>query len=417
MKATPVEGMKDYLPEEMALRDRLMNTIIGTYTENGFRRISTPAVESLENLDNSDGGENLKLIYRIEKRGEKLEKAVAAGDVKNFCDLGLRYDLTLPLARYYTAHASELPVPFKVIQVDRVYRAERPQKGRMREFIQCDIDILGSDSVDCEAELMTVTAEALKKIGINSFRIAVNHRAVIRSVILFCGFAEEQVNSVCITMDKLDKIGLEGVKNELIEKSYSADAIEKLCELLQKKNLTAEELKAYGADEAADELFRVIDMASELSEGSYEIVFDITLVRGQGYYTGIVFEVICDEFGGTVAGGGRYDGLIGRFSGKDVPAVGFSIGFERIFSVLLSRAASTAELRAAAAVLYEEGSFTAAYRFARTLHAEADVTILPAKKKLGKQFAQLEQQGFSAAYIFRSENEAPERRDLNRNQG
>ncbi len=340
MKATPVEGMKDYLPEEMALRDRLMNTIIKTYTENGFRRISTPAVESLENLDNSDGGENLKLIYRIEKRGEKLEKALAAGDAKGLCDLGLRYDLTLPLARYYTAHASELPVPFKVIQVDRVYRAERPQKGRMREFIQCDIDILGSDSIDCEAELMTVTAEALQRIGIKSFRIAVNHRAVIRSVILNCGFTEEQVNSVCITIDKLDKVGMDGVIAELTEKGYSEAAIAKLAELLAKKNITAEELKNYGAGEAADELFRAMDMAKSLSDGKYDIVFDITLVRGQGYYTGVVFEVICDEFGGTVAGGGRYDGLIGRFSGKGVPAVGFSIGFERIFSVLLDRAAA-----------------------------------------------------------------------------
>ncbi len=411
MKATPVEGMKDYLPEEMALRDRLMNTIIKTYTENGFRRISTPAVESLENLDNSDGGENLKLIYRIEKRGEKLEKAFAAGDAKGLCDLGLRYDLTLPLARYYTAHASELPVPFKVIQVDRVYRAERPQKGRMREFIQCDIDILGSDSIDCEAELMTVTAEALQRIGIKSFRIAVNHRAVIRSVILNCGFTEEQVNSVCITIDKLDKVGMDGVIAELTEKGYSEAAIAKLAELLAKKNITAEELKSYGAGEAADELFRAMDMAKSLSDGKYDIVFDITLVRGQGYYTGVVFEVICDEFGGTVAGGGRYDGLIGRFSGKDVPAVGFSIGFERIFSVLLDRgAAAGGEKRAA--VLYNEGDFAAAYRYAKTHHGEFDVTVLPSKKKLGKQFAQLEQQGFCTAFVFKGESEEPERREL-----
>lgn len=411
MKATPVEGMKDYLPEEMALRDRLMNTIIKTYTENGFRRISTPAVESLENLDNSDGGENLKLIYRIEKRGEKLEKALAAGDAKGLCDLGLRYDLTLPLARYYTAHASELPVPFKVIQVDRVYRAERPQKGRMREFIQCDIDILGSDSIDCEAELMTVTAEALQRIGIKSFRIAVNHRAVIRSVILNCGFTEEQVNSVCITIDKLDKVGMDGVIAELTEKGYSEAAIAKLAELLAKKNITVEELKNYGAGEAADELFRAMDMAKSLSDGKYDIVFDITLVRGQGYYTGVVFEVICDEFGGTVAGGGRYDGLIGRFSGKDVPAVGFSIGFERIFSVLLDRAAAVGGEKRAA-VLYNEGDFAAAYRYAKTLHGEFDVTVLPAKKKLGKQFAQLEQQGFCTALVFKGESEEPERREL-----
>lgn len=283
----------------------------------------------------------------------------------------------------------------------------------MREFIQCDIDILGSESVDCEAELMTVTAQALQKIGIGAFHIAVNHRAVIRSVILFCGFTEEQVNSVCITMDKLDKIGLEGVKNELMEKGYSAEAVQSLCQVLENKIMTVDELKAYGAGEAADELFRVIEMASELSEGNYEIVFDITLVRGQGYYTGTVFEVISDEFGGTVAGGGRYDGLIGRFSGKDVPAVGFSIGFERIFSVLLAHGSLSVGSRASAAVLYNEGDFVPAYRYAETLHEEFDVTVLPAKKKLGKQFAQLEQQGYSAAFIFKGENETVERRVLN----
>lgn len=209
----------------------------------------------------------------------------------------------------------------------------------MREFIQCDIDILGSESVNCEAELMSVTAEALRNIGIDKFKIIVNHRAVIRAVILYCGFSEEQVNSVCITIDKLDKIGLDGVKEELLSKELSASATEKLTALLSAEKITLEQLAEYGAEEPAKELFGIIEAAGEISGGAYEIVFDITLVRGQGYYTGTVFEISCDEFGGTVAGGGRYDGLIGRFSGKDVPAVGFSIGFERIFSVLLDRGA------------------------------------------------------------------------------
>ncbi len=404
MRALPVEGMRDYLPEEMALRDELINKIVKTYKENGFRRISTPAVESIENLDNSDGGENLKLIYRIAKRGEKLDKAIASGDQSQLCDLGLRYDLTLPLARYYTAHQNDLPVPFKCIQVDRVYRAERPQKGRMREFIQCDIDILGSESVDCEAELMSVTAEALQNIGINSFKIIVNHRAVIRAVILHCGFAEEQVNSVCITIDKLDKIGTDGVKAELLAKEFSAEAVEKLMTLLGSKEITLEKLCEYGAEEPAKELFGVIEAAKEISGGKYDIVFDITLVRGQGYYTGTVFEISCDEFGGTVAGGGRYDGLIGRFSGKDIPAVGFSIGFERIFSVLSDRGAKT-DGRKRAAVLYNEGSFAAAYSYAKTLHSEYDVTLVIAKKKIGKQFGQLEQQGYDAAVVFDNDKE------------
>lgn len=403
MRSTPVEGMKDYLPEENALREELIGKIVKTYAENGFRRITTPIVETLDNLDGSDGGENLKLIYRIEKRGEKLEKAFAAGNLKELCDLGLRYDLTLPLARYYTAHAAELPSPFKCIQVDRVYRAERPQKGRMREFIQCDIDILGSDSTDCEAELMAVTAEALQNIGISSFKIAVNHRKVIRSVILRCGFTEEQVNSVCISIDKLDKIGMDGVTAELHEKGFAAEAIEKLAEVFAAKPQTAEQLINFGADEAAvGELFGAMDAARELAGNAYEIVFDLTLVRGQGYYTGIVFEVICDEFGGTVAGGGRYDGLIGRFSGKDVPAVGFSIGFERIYSVLLGRNASAGGRRRAA-VLYNEGQFVGAFRYAKGLHKDYDTVLLPAKKKLGKQLSQLEEQGFSAAVVYKDD--------------
>lgn len=402
MRSNPVEGMKDYLPEENALREELIRKITKVYAENGFRRITTPIVETLENLDNSDGGENLKLIYRIEKRGEKLEKALASGDKTALCDLGLRYDLTLPLARYYTAHSAELPIPFKCIQVDRVYRAERPQKGRMREFMQCDIDILGSESLDCEAELMTVTAAALREIGIGAFHIAVNHRAVIRSVILFCGFPEEAVNSVCVSMDKLDKIGAEGVKAELNEKGFAAESVEKLTEILANPPKTPEELKNVGAGEAADELFGVIEAAKTLSDGAYNIEFELTLVRGQGYYTGVVFEVISDEFGGTVAGGGRYDGLIGRFSGKDVPAVGFSIGFERIFSVLTERGAGS-EGKARAAVLYEEGSFPDAFRRSRELLSEYNVTLLPMKKKLGKQLSQLEQQGFACAVIYRGE--------------
>lgn len=404
MRSLPVEGMKDYLPDEMALRDELINKIVKTYKENGFRRISTPAVESLENLDNSDGGENLKLIYRIAKRGEKLDKAIASGKTDELCDLGLRYDLTLPLARYYTAHANDLPNPFKCIQVDRVYRAERPQKGRMREFIQCDIDILGSESINNEVELMSVTAQALKNIGINSFRIVVSHRGVIKAVILNCGFAEEQVNSVCITIDKLDKIGIDGVKEELLGKEFSAEAVEKLMALLQNKEITAEMLESYGAGEPAKELFTVIENARKIANGAYDVVFDITLVRGQGYYTGTVFEVSCDEFGGTVAGGGRYDGLIGRFSGKDVPAVGFSIGFERIFSVLSDRGTAYGG-RERVAVLYNEENFADAYTYSKTLHDKYDVTLVIAKKKIGKQFGQLEQQGFTAAVVFDNDKE------------
>ena len=394
MKLTPTEGMRDYLPSENSIRDSLMQTIRGIYRANGFRAIETPAVECLENLENSDGGDNLKLIYRLEKRGQKLEKAIAAGDFANLCDLGLRYDLTLPLSRYYACHKNDLETPFKTIQIGRVYRAERPQKGRLREFVQCDIDILGSDSMDSEVELISVTAEALLAVGIDEFKVRINHRNLLRNLIIWCGFPAEASDTVCVTVDKADKIGFDGVKNELCEKGFLEEAVDKLISILT-GDLRLETLAAYGCEAEAEVLSSILEQTNALAEGKYQVIFDATLVRGQGYYTGTVFEIECPAFGGTVAGGGRYDNLIGKFTGESVPAVGFSIGFERIFSVLCQRGELGQKERIA--LFYDEGQIADAIRYARTLHEEYDVTLVKKKKKVGKQLAQAEAQGYRYA--------------------
>lgn len=399
MRILPVEGMRDYLPRDNAFRDSMISKIIETYKNYGYQRITTPIVECAENLDNSDGGDNLKLIYRIMKRGEKLDKAVKSGEKKALSDLGLRYDLTLPLARYYLNNASKLPTPFKCIQIDRVYRAERPQKGRDREFVQCDIDIIGDSSINCEVELIAVTANALQKVGIEDFTVAISHREVLRSIISSCGFADENVDSVCITVDKLDKLGEGGVKAELIAKEFDISAVEKLMELLSKKNLNKDDLLNFGANEkAVDKLFKVVELSRKIANSRYSIQFEISLVRGQGYYSGIIFEIISNEFGGTIAGGGRYDGLIGRFSGKDTPAVGFSIGFERIYSLLNAKAKVDGRQRVA--IIYNEEEFLDAYNYSLTLHDKYDCNLVIVAKKLGKQLARLEREGYSYGVIM-----------------
>ena len=403
MKITPVEGMHDYLPSEADLRDRLLAEILDVYRANGFRHIETPIVESLENLENSDGGDNLKLIYKLQKRGQKLDSALAAGDYGRLCDLGLRYDLTLPLSRYYAAHKNDLETPFKCIQTGRAYRAERPQKGRLREFVQCDIDILGSESADCEIELITVTAEALLRVGIRDIRIRVNHRNLLRNLIVFCGHPEEAADTICVTIDKADKIGFDGVRAELLEKGCGEAETDRLLAALTEKG-TLDELASCGCADETAAIAELLKQTNELADGAYTVVFDATLVRGQGYYTGMVFEIECPSFGGTVAGGGRYDRLVGKFDGTDVPAVGFSIGFERIYSVLAERGGLPGG-RERLALFYDEGRISDAIRYARTLKDRWDVTLVRKKKKVGKQLAQAEAQGYAYAEFLENPGE------------
>ena len=400
MKITSVKGTNDYLPNEVEIRDYLQERILSVYKENGFEHIITPAIEDIENLDKSDGGENLNLIFKIMKRGDKLDKALASGvtaaNENELADMGLRYDLTLPLSRYYANNKDKLTLPMKCIQIDRVYRAERPQKGRLREFIQCDIDIIGSESTDSEIELLLTTTKALDAIGLKNYKVKLNDRRLLRAVLQSFGFAENDLDSVCITFDKMDKIGLTGVVEELTEKGFAKDAVDNFEKFLSEGDFTLESLKSRLEDKTpAESLEHIIDTVNELTGNAFELVFDLSLVRGQGYYTGTVFEVESIDFKGAVAGGGRYDHLIGKFLNEDIPAVGFSIGFERIFGILMNNGISIEQRADKIAVVYEDGQLKDAVKAADALRAQGKIASLYIKpKKLGKFLNKLEERGY-----------------------
>lgn len=400
MKITSVKGTNDYLPNEVEIRDYLQERILSVYKENGFEHIITPAIEDIENLDKSDGGENLNLIFKIMKRGDKLDKALASGvtaaNENELADMGLRYDLTLPLSRYYANNKDKLTLPMKCIQIDRVYRAERPQKGRLREFIQCDIDIIGSESTDSEIELILTTTKALDAIGLKNYKVKLNDRRLLRAVLQSFGFAENDLDSVCITFDKMDKIGLTGVVEELTEKGFAKDAVDNFEKFLSEGDFTLESLKSCLEDKTpAESLEHIIDTVNELTGNAFELVFDLSLVRGQGYYTGTVFEVESIDFKGAVAGGGRYDHLIGKFLNEDIPAVGFSIGFERIFGILMNNGISIEQRADKIAVVYEDGQLKDAVKAADALRAQGKIASLYIKpKKLGKFLNKLEERGY-----------------------
>lgn len=402
MKTTPLKGMKDILPREQRIRDYVQGEILKTYRAAGFERITTPIVEDMENLDKSDGGDNLNLIFKVLKRGDKLAKAIASGNEKELSDMGLRYDLTLPLSRYYAANREVLPNPFKVIQTDRVYRAERPQKGRLREFVQCDIDILGDESCNAEIELIDVTARALLAIGFSDFTVHINDRRLLRGMLENFGFAKESLDTVCVTFDKLDKVGVEGVEKELREKELPEQAVAALKEFLEKGAFRLEDVAALCEDKTLGEtLARVISTVKALSDGRYEIEYTPSLVRGQGYYTGMVFEVTCAAFSGAVAGGGRYDEMVGKFIGQKVPAVGFSIGFERICAILLDNNYDVPDEKKQLALLYRsDADFADVLKKAQELRGEYTVNVLAAAKKVGKQLDRLQQNGCGAVCFY-----------------
>ncbi len=397
MKILPLKGTCDYLPEEVALRDYLQSTILSVYRAAGYERISTPAIEDIENIDKSEGGDNLNLIFKILKRGEKFDAAFASGDEKALCDMGLRYDLTLPLSRYYANNRQNLLTPAKCIQTDRVWRAERPQKGRLREFVQCDIDILGSASSTCEVDLIITTARALSAVGMENFTIHINDRALLAGVLSSIGVPDDMRDSVCITLDKLDKIGLDGIRTELSEKALDAAVVDGLCTLFADGEVTLDRAESYLADKApADRLRGIMESVKAIAGNKAPLVFDLTLIRGQGYYTGPVFEVRSSEFRGAIAGGGRYDHLIGKFIGEDVPAVGFSIGFERICAILRDRGFIPPTTRRRIALIYWPDQLVAAAKAAEELRAEADVSLIEKSGKVGKLINRLEQYGFNA---------------------
>lgn len=341
LKKKPVTGMKDMMPREMEIRDYLIGLIKETYKTFGFISMETPCVEHIENLCSKQGGDNEKLIFKIMKRGEKL-KLEEAKEENDLADGGLRYDLTVPLARYYANHANELPSPFKALQIGNVWRADRPQKGRFRQFMQCDIDILGEACVLSEIELVLATTAMLGKLDFKNFTVCINDRNILKAMAAYSGFSEEDYDEVFIILDKMDKIGAGGVAKELEEMGYTKENVDTYLKLFDETptdvsgiRVLKERLGDHLSDDAADGMELIMSSVEAAKECEFSLKFDPTLVRGQSYYTGTIFEVRIDDFGGSVAGGGRYDKMIGKFTGQDVPACGFSIGFERIVMLLL----------------------------------------------------------------------------------
>lgn len=409
-----VTGMKDILPEEMFIRDYLINIIKKTYGSFGFTSIETPAMEHIENLLSKQGGDNEKLIFKILKRGEKL-KLENIKDENDLVDAGLRYDLTLPLARYYSNNQANLPNPFKALQIGNVYRADRPQKGRFRQFTQCDIDILGEASNLAEIELILATTKALSEIAKGKhFSVRINDRRILMAMALYAGYDEDNISNVFIILDKMDKIGMDGVKKELTE----LDGEEKCSKYLSlfeglKDNTEAvlslkDKLKGFIEDGVLDSLCEIMDTVLEVNTNDFSLVFDPTLVRGMGYYTGTIFEVSMEGFSGSVAGGGRYDKMIGRFTGNDTPACGFSIGFERIITILLDAGFKIPDESRKIAFLYEkniDGNVLKDILKEASSLREVGNIVLVSKMNKNKKFQKegLEKQGYTEFKEFYKE--------------
>lgn len=406
LKKKPVTGMKDVMPAEMEIRDYLIGLIKDTYKTFGFQSMETPCVEHIENLCSKQGGDNEKLIFKILKRGEKL-KIDEAKEENDLVDGGLRYDLTVPLARYYSNHANELPSPFKALQIGSVWRADRPQKGRFRQFVQCDIDILGEASNLAEIELILATTAMLGKLDFKNFTVCMNDRNILKSMAAYSGFKEEDYDEVFIVLDKMDKIGPEGVEAELIEMGYTRESVKTYLSLFDEVasdvsgvRYLKEKLGDYLSNETADGLELIMSSVEAAKECDFKLQFTPTLVRGQSYYTGTIFEVTMDDFGGSVAGGGRYDKMIGKFTGQDTPACGFSIGFERIVMLLLENGYEVPTVKEKKAYLLEkkmtkEGLLKVMSLAKTDRQAGKQVLIVNMKKNKKFQKEQLAEDGYT----------------------
>lgn len=412
LKKKPVTGMRDILPGEMQVREYVMNQIRETYRGFGFTQIETPCVEHIENLTSKQGGDNEKLIFKILKRGEKLNLETA-NEENDLVDGGLRYDLTLPLARYYSNNGAQLPSPFKALQMGSVWRADRPQKGRFRQFTQCDIDILGDGSSMAEIELILATTTALGKIcPDNGFTVRINDREILKGMALYCGFEESALDQVFIILDKMDKIGMEGVEAELLEAGHGKDSVARYTKLLSEVGHDADGVKKLGTvletvlpASVTENLAYIMETVADVAETDFSLYFDPTLVRGMSYYTGTIFEVSMEGFGGSVAGGGRYDKMIGKFTGKDTPACGFSIGFERIITILMDQGGKVPGVTERKAYLVEKGVDSA--RFARIMgqameERKRGVQVLVSQMNKNKKFQkeQLGKEGYTEFVEF-----------------
>lgn len=408
--STPVKGMNDFLPADMRLREHVLGLIKETYATYGFDQIETPAMEHIENLTGKQGGENEKLIFKIMKRGRELEKGMENGEL---ADSGLRYDLTVPLARYYSNNKNNLPTPLKALQIGNVWRADKPQKGRFRQFTQCDLDIIGDGSIMAEIELVAATAKMLTRIfsevGISEFTVHINDRRILKAMAAYAGFTEEQYDDVFIILDKMDKIGLEGVKESLLKKEYPAEAVEKYVALFEQitSDLKCGEfceksgVSSFLDPKIVGNMDTIMDSVSCMIDTSVHLEFDPTLVRGMSYYTGTIFEISIDGYNFSIAGGGRYDEMIGRFSNQPAPACGFSIGFERIVTILKDLGWSEGEGgKKRTAFLVDEkadpSKLLEVFKKATEVRAQGMiVTVQPLKKNAKFQIETLEKNGYT----------------------
>lgn len=411
MKKKPVTGMKDILPREMEIRDYCIGLIKETYKSFGFCSVETPCVEHIENLSSKQGGENEKLIFKILKRGEKL-KIDEAKETDDLVDGGLRYDLTVPLSRYYSNNANDLPSPFKALQMGNVWRADRPQRGRYRQFMQCDIDILGEPNIIAEIELILATTTLLGRLDFNNFTIRINDRRILKAMAAYSGFSEDDYDTVFIILDKMDKIGMDGVREELNQEGYDKSAVDTYLDLFDKVTndiegvkFLKETLKDVLDSEIADNLETIITSVDKTKTANFKMSFDPTLVRGMSYYTGPIFEISMDEFGGSVGGGGRYDEMIGRFTGNATPACGFSIGFERIIMLLLEREFKVPHKAGRTAYLIEKNmpqdklaDILEKAKAAREAGEQINVVIMKKNKKFQKE--QLAAEGYDNIVEF-----------------
>ena len=398
----PVRGTQDYLPRQMQQRQYIASVIESVYTQNGFLKIKTPILEDINLMLGSDGGDNVKLMFKVLKRGEKLDLSKPNLSVLDVSDLALRYDLTVPLARFYANNQNFLPTPFKAFQLDEAFRADRPQRGRLRQFTQCDIDILGDKSINAEIELLVCAGQALTSLGFKDFVFKINNRKILNQIIINNGFNKNQCEHICVILDKYDKIGYEGVQSEMIMNNFDPANTESLIQtIIDIKDNGFSALSKYIEDnEDISNTKKIIECVNELSNNLFTICFDISIIRGQGYYTDSVFEVYLDGFNGACGGGGRYNDMIGKITKQNCPAVGFSLGFERLYSIIAENDVCMFDKNRLAVIYNADDNFVDVKRYADSQKKDYDVAILPKSNNLGHQLQLLKANCFSHFVIF-----------------
>lgn len=408
INTNPIRGTYDYAPKQAELREEVRQIILRSYQNNGFSLINTPILENLELLNGSDGGDNLKLMFKTIKRGEKLNLSKPNLTENDIVEEGLRYDLTVPLARFYANNKENLPNPFKAIQIDYSFRAERPQKGRDRQFTQCDIDIFGDASANAEVDILYTGLSAYSKLGFENLIVKINSREVLNSILKHVGFEEKDFVTICVSLDKLDKIGLEGVKQELVTKfedcNISIESLINAIKDIKDNGLIA--LNKYGVENNLIERLNFIinTVNASIPNSSYKVEFDISIIRGQGYYTGVVFEVYSKEFSGAIGGGGRYDKMIEKIIGVNVSAVGFSIGFSRV-CMLLDEQGKKLNKNKKVALIYDEQDFVKAFKEKQILTNKFDVSLFKRPKNLKSLLEKLENINFDGFILFNADKE------------